>query len=141
MLAQHRAVNNAGLSLGMIGALLCLGLAGLVLLASMPGAVNVPVAETINDHASQGHAEASMIFERYENKDYKCMRVYRSTIKNRLLFRFTYAGVSLEGGMLTTTSGKPVTAYMRTSAGWEKVIIRDGFMLVLTSGKCERERG
>jgi len=137
MLAQRRAGNSAGRALGMIGALLFLGLAGLLLLTSMPGAVNIPVAEAVNDHALQKHAEASMIFECYESGEHDCLRVYRATLKNRVLYRFTYAGMILEGGMLTTTSGKPVTAYMRTSAGWDRVIIRDGFVLVLTTGKCE----
>jgi len=138
----HRgSVNNAARFLTALVVIGFLALVSGLMLTAVNPATNVPVAEALNDHALQKHAEASMIFERYETGEHECLRVYRSTFKNRLLYRFTYAGMILEGGLLATTSGKPVTAYMRTSAGWEKVIIRDGFVLVLTSGKCERERG
>jgi len=115
-------------------ALLALGLA--LVVATMPGAVNVPVPVGINSHAVTTHPDAVGIWASYESGQYECLRVYRSGSKNRLLYRLTYANMALEGGIITTTSGKPVTAYMRTAEGWDGVIVRDGFALVLSNGQC-----
>ena len=104
--------------------------------ASFPGAVNVPVPVGINSHAVTTHPDAVGIWASYESGQYECLRVYRSGSKNRLLYRLTYANMALEGGIITTTSGKPVTAYMRTAEGWDGVIVRDGFALVLSNGQC-----
>jgi len=104
--------------------------------AAFPGAMNVPAPEGVNTHAVLKHPDAEWIWASYESEQYECLRVYRSVTKNRLLYRFTYSGRNLEGGIITTTSGAPVTAYMRTAAGWDRVIVRDGFVLVLSHGIC-----
>jgi len=104
--------------------------------AAFPGAVNVPAPMPLNSHAVTTHPDAEWIWASYETGQYECLRVYRSGSKNRLLYRLTYANMVLEGGIITTTSGKPVTAYMRTAAGWDSVIVRDGFALVLSNGQC-----
>ena len=104
--------------------------------ATMPGAVNVPVPVGINSHAMTTHPDAEWIWASYETGQYECLRVYRSGVQNRLLYRLTYANMVLQGGIITTTSGKPVTAYMRTRSGWDSVIVRDGFALVLSNGQC-----
>jgi len=115
-------------------ALLALGLA--LVVATMPGAVNVPVPVTVNEHALTKHTDAEFINHAWQYEEYECLRIYRTGSKNRLLYRFTYANMDLEGGMITTTSGAPVTAYMRTRAGWDAVIVRDGFYQVLSNGQC-----
>jgi len=104
--------------------------------AAFPGTMNVPAPEGVNTHAVLKHPEAEWIWASYESEQYECLRVYRSVTKNRLLYRFTYSGRNLEGGIITTTSGAPVTAYMRTAAGWDRVIVRDGFVKVIAYGQC-----
>jgi len=104
--------------------------------AAFPGAMNVPAPEGVNTHAVLKHPEAEWIWASYESEQYECLRVYRSVTKNRILYRLTYSGRNLEGGIITTTSGAPVTAYMRTAAGWDRVIVRDGFVKVIAYGQC-----
>lgn len=104
--------------------------------AAFPGAMNVPAPEGVNTHAVLKHPDAEWIWASYESEQYECLRVYRSVTKNRILYRLTYSGRNLEGGIITTTSGAPVTAYMRTAAGWDRVIVRDGFVKVIAYGQC-----
>jgi len=119
----------------MIGAtVLALGVAFVV--TTLPGAINIPAPVTVNEHSVTKHPEAVDIVASLQTGDYKCLRVYRSVPKNRLLYRLTYANMNLEGGIIATLSGKHVTAYMRTAAGWDSVIVRDGFVLVFSNGKC-----
>jgi len=108
----------------------------LLAFAAFPGAMNVPSPEGVNTHAVLKHPDAEWIWASYESEQYECLRVYRSVTKNRLLYRLTYSGRNLEGGIITTTSGAPVTAYMRTAAGWDRVIVRDGFVKVIAYGQC-----
>jgi len=100
------------------------------------GMVNVPTAQPVNEHATVKHIEAQTIYDRYTDKGYLCVKVYRSTAKNRLLYRFCYADTHLEGGMITTTSGIAVTAYAKPKTYWDRIIVRDSYVLVAWEGVC-----
>jgi len=109
------------------------------------GMVNVPTAQPVNEHATVKHIEAQTIYDRYTDKGYLCVKVYRSMAKNRLLYRFCYADTqleggmittTLEGGMITTTSGIAVTAYAKPKTYWDRIIVRDSYVLVAWEGVC-----
>mgnify|MGYP007011067469 CR=1 FL=1 len=103
---------------------------------------NVPVAQPVNEHAIEKHAESVDIYDRYTKGEYKCLRVYRNLADNRLLWRFTYSDTSLEGGMITTVSGTAVTAYMAQPVYWGNMICRDGYNeVMLVTGECPPEMG
>jgi hypothetical protein len=101
------------------------------------GMDTVPAAQPVNSHATLKHLEATSIHADYLNKHYQCMRVYNNPLKNRLLYRFTYATMTLEGGMITTVSGKPVTAYLNPPTYWDHVVVRDGYTLKAIDGDCK----
>lgn len=135
-MSTREGSRSGGGSVLILGAILLIG-AYVILNAVSVGMANVPVAEAVSEHATTAHTEASIIQASYDNKEYQCLRVYNTLEQNRLLYRLTYEGMALEGGILTTTSGKNVTAYLRTRAGWDRVIVRDGFVLKATDGACE----
>ena len=131
------------------GVLLVLMLIAVVLFFAAPLAlfleeptVNVPVAEPVNAHAIEKHAESVDIYDRYAKEQYKCLRVYRNMGINRMLWRFTYDDSSLEGGMITTVSGKAITAYVAQPVYWGNMICRDGYSELLgRAGTCPPEMG
>jgi len=103
---------------------------------------NVPVAEAPNAHAVEKHAESVDIYDRYAKEQYQCLRVYRNAAANRILWRFTYDDTSLEGGMITTVSGKAITAYVADPTYWGNMICRDAYNVYLARvGTCPPEMG
>lgn len=106
--------------------------------------LNLPAPEAVNEHALQKHAEAAVIWSRYQGGDYVCLEVWRSLNCNRLLWLFTYAdtpATGLQGGMLTTVSGVAVTAFVSRPGHWASVISSHApgcsFEVMTRIGKCE----
>lgn len=106
-----------------------------------PDVQNIPVPQAPNAHAVEKHIEAQDIYARYQSGQYSCLRVYRQVQLNRMLWLFTYSGEEPWGGMFTTVSGAPVTAFVALPEYWIKVICRDGYVLMSWSGRCPPEVG
>lgn len=107
----------------------------------MAVSVDLPAPAAPNAHAVESHLEASDIYARYQSKQYACQRVYRQVQLNRILWLFTYPDSSLWGGMFTTVSGAPVTAFVARPEYWVDVICRDGYVLTIWEGQCPPEVG
>ena len=107
--------------------------------AAVPAA-DLPAPAAPNAHAVETHLEAQDIYARYQSKQYSCLRVYRQVQLNRILWLFTYSDNSLWGGMFTTVSGSPVTAFVARPEYWIGVICA-GYTLVTWEGQCPEEVG
>ena len=99
--------------------------------------VDVP-APVVSEHAVEKHAadllSAQEINLRWQQGRYLCLRRYESLASNRVLWRFTYSDTSLEGAVIMTVGGAPVTAYCAPPSYWDGVVVRDGFVLTFAVG-------
>jgi hypothetical protein len=45
--------------------------------------------------------------------------------------------MTIEGGIITTISGKHVTSYVADCTYWENVVVRDEYVQVYEGGTCD----
>jgi len=81
---------------------------------ALAAVANIPDAQ-ISTHAVERHGtDALSIWQRYQRGE--CVDVWRCMAKNRVIA--LVGDGMLQGGIITTCSGKPVTAYMAPSLYW-----------------------
>jgi hypothetical protein len=134
---------GGALFLLLVGAVVFLGMASLALeiegASMMPAEGQVIVPPAIpSSHALAEHGEdAQTIFDRYEDGDYACLRVYTTSQDGgKSLFRFSYRGTNIEGGIIATLEGRTITAFPAPASYWDNVLVRDGYTLAYATGAC-----